>query len=230
MASRYVFDPPAWPALPVAGSELLFPVRRIYCVGRNYAAHAREMGHDPDREPPFFFMKPADAVVPLGGEVRYPPATANLHHEIELVAAVGRGGAEIPIESALAHVCGYAIGVDLTRRDLQDEAKRLRRPWDMSKGFDQSAPCSALHPAERIGHPAQGAIRLAVNGTVRQSGDLAQMIWSTAEIVSHLSGLVRLEPGDLIMTGTPDGVGPVARGDRVEGEAAGVDRIGFVLI
>lgn len=213
------------PSLPVAGSEQRFPVRRIYCVGRNYAAHAREMGADPDREPPFFFTKPADAVVTGDGEVAYPPATENLHFEIELVAAIGKGGADIPVERALDHVFGYGVGIDLTRRDLQNEAKQMRRPWDMSKGFDQSAPCTALHPVSAIGHPDKGRISLSVDGETRQDGDVADMIWKTAEVIAYLSGLVRLEPGDLIMTGTPEGVGAVERGQTMVGAVEGVDKL-----
>lgn len=213
------------PTLPVAGSAQRFPVRRIYCVGRNYAAHAREMGADPDREPPFFFTKPADAVVAGGGDVAYPPATGSLHFEIELVAAIGKPGADIPVERALDHVFGYGLGIDLTRRDLQNEAKQMRRPWDMSKGFDQSAPCTALHPVSEVGHPTSGRIALSVDGAAKQDADISQMIWSTAEIVSYLSGLVRLVPGDLIMTGTPEGVGPVERGQTMVGELADIDRL-----
>jgi len=213
------------PSLPVAGSEQRFPVRRIYCVGRNYAAHAREMGADPDREPPFFFTKPADAVVAGDGDVAYPPATENLHFEIELVAAIGKGGADIPVERALDHVFGYGVGIDLTRRDLQNEAKQMRRPWDMSKGFDQSAPCTALHPVSAIGHPDKGRISLSVDGETKQDGDVGDMIWNTAEVIAYLSGLVRLEPGDLIMTGTPEGVGAVARGQTMVGAVEGVDKL-----
>jgi fumarylpyruvate hydrolase len=203
------------------------PVRRIYCVGRNYAAHAREMGSDPDREPPFFFMKPADAIVPSGSTIPFPPATANLQHEIELVVVIGRGGSAIVPAAALDHVYGYAVGLDMTRRDLQNEAKRTGRPWDMGKGFDQSAPCSAVRPASRIGHPAKGAIWVKVNGQMRQSGDLAQQIWSVPETIACLSGLVTLAPGDLVFTGTPDGVGPVQPGDRLEG---GIDGIGDLVV
>ena len=209
------------PELPVAGSSETFPIRRIFCVGRNYAAHAREMGADPDREPPFFFMKPADAVVPLGGKVPYPPATNDLHHEIELVAAIGVAGRDIPTERALDHVFGY--GVDLTRRDLQGEAKKAGRPWDMGKGFDHSAPCSAIHPAAKIGHPEKGAIWLKVNGQDRQKGDLADLIWSVPETIAYLSGLVGLAPGDLIYTGTPEGVGAIKVGDTLHGHVDGVD-------
>jgi fumarylpyruvate hydrolase len=211
----------------VEGTGLVVPVRRIYCVGRNYAAHAREMGSDPDREPPFFFMKPADAIVPSGSTIPFPPATANLQHEIELVVVIGRGGSAIVPAAALDHVYGYAVGLDMTRRDLQNEAKRTGRPWDMGKGFDQSAPCSAVRPASRIGHPAKGAIWVKVNGQMRQSGDLAQQIWSVPETIACLSGLVTLAPGDLVFTGTPDGVGPVQPGDRLEG---GIDGIGDLVV
>ena len=210
--------------MPVAGGGV-FPVRRIFCVGRNYAAHAREMGSDPNREPPFFFTKPADAVVPGGEETPYPTSTANLHHEMELVVAIGKGGAEVAAAEALDLVFGYAAGLDLTRRDLQDEAKATRRPWDMSKGFDASAPIGEIVPATQAGHPAEGPITLKVNGEMRQRGDLADQIWPVPEIIAALSKLVRLAPGDLIFTGTPDGVGALHRGDVLEGEIAGV---GFV--
>jgi fumarylpyruvate hydrolase len=218
----YVLPLQPQPALPVAGSDALFPVRRIYCVGRNYAAHAREMGHDPDREPPFFFLKPADALVQDGGVSPYPPATSDLHHEIELVVAVGTGGRDIPEARALDHVWGYAVGVDLTRRDLQAEAKKLGRPWDMGKGFDHSAPCSAIVPAARIGHPSKGAITLTVNGRPRQSADISQLIWSVPEVIAHLSRMVELFPGDLIYTGTPEGVAACEKGDVLKGHVDGV--------
>ncbi len=215
---------PLWPqpALPVAGTDQTFPVRRIYCVGRNYAAHAREMGHDPDREPPFFFMKPADTIVQNGGVMPYPPATKDMHHEIELVVAIGTGGRDIPAASALDHVFGYAVGLDMTRRDLQGEAKKAGRPWDMGKGFDHSAPCSALVPAATIGHPTKAAIWLKVNGQVRQSADVADLIWNIPDTIAYLSGLVELFPGDLIFTGTPEGVAACGRGDVLEGHVAGV--------
>ena len=222
MSVTYVVAPPEIPTLPVVGLEGVFPIRRVFCVGRNYAAHAREMGSDPDREPPFFFMKPADAVVPSGAVVPYPPATRDLQHEIELVVAIGEGGRDIPAAAALRHVYGYAVGLDLTRRDLQGEAKKTGRPWDMGKGFDASAPCSAVAPAARIGHPAAGAIWLKVNGRMRQSGDLAMQIWSVPETIACLSGLVGLAAGDLIFTGTPEGVAAVVAGDRLEGHVDGV--------
>ncbi|HZH25825.1 MAG TPA: fumarylacetoacetate hydrolase family protein [Azospirillaceae bacterium] len=215
---------PLWaqPALPVRGADALFPVRRIYCVGRNYAAHAREMGHDPAREPPFFFQKPADALVQDGGFMPYPPATRDLHHEIELVVALHKGGANIPADKALEHVFGYAVGLDMTRRDLQGEAKKAGRPWDMGKGFDHSAPCSAVVPAAVAGHPSSGRISLSVNGQTRQDGDIADMIWSVPETIVYLSGLVELMPGDLIFTGTPEGVAACARGDVLEGRIDGI--------
>ena len=221
----YVIPAPPVVTLPVEGDERRFPVRRVFCVGRNYAAHAREMGHDPDREPPFFFTKPADALVPGGGTVPYPPATKDLHHEVELVVALGKGGADIPAAQALDHVFGYAVGIDLTRRDLQAEAKELRRPWDMGKAFDRSAPISALRATARIGHPESNPIRLEVNGQVRQASTLAHHIWSVAETIAYLSGLVELAPGDLIFMGTPEGVAAVQRGDVMEASIDGVGEL-----
>ncbi|CAK0770342.1 fumarylpyruvate hydrolase [Azospirillaceae bacterium] len=213
----------------VSGVSDLFPVRRIFCVGRNYAAHAREMGADPNREPPFFFTKPADAIVPNDGIVPYPPATKDLQHEVELVVALGHGGRNIPTTNALENVFGYSVGLDMTRRDLQAAAKKVGHPWDMAKGFDHSAPCAALQPVSAIGHPKSGAITLAVNGALRQKGDLADMIWSVAETIASLSQLVALEPGDLIYTGTPEGVGPVVPGDRLEGCVEGVGVINITI-
>jgi len=218
----YIFPSPDVAALPIMGSESLVPVHRIYCVGRNYAEHAREMGSDPDREPPFFFTKPADAIVQNGATIPYPPATKNLHYEIELVAVIGKGGAGIAAAHALEHVYGYAVGLDMTRRDLQNEAKKTGRPWDMGKGFDQSAPCSAVQPASRIGHPSRGAIWLKLNGQVKQSSDLGRQIWKVEETIAYLSGLVTLAPGDLIFTGTPENVGACVAGDRLEGHIDGV--------
>ncbi len=215
--------PPAPPVtLPVDGTDAAFPVLRVFCVGRNYAEHAVEMGHDPDREPPFFFMKPAVAVVPNGGRLPFPAATDDLHHEVELVVALRSGGADIAVEEALGRVFGYAIGLDMTRRDLQAEAKEMGRPWDMGKGFDRSAPIGSLRRADEIGHPDAGAIWLRVNGEVRQEGDLAQQIWKVPETIAYLSTLVELRPGDLIMTGTPKGVGRVVAGDVLEGHIDGV--------
>lgn len=216
-------------ALPIQGTADLFPVRRVYCVGRNYAAHAREMGADPTREPPFFFMKPADAlqIVPDGETVThpYPPRTANYHHEVELVVALGRGGRDIPAGSALDHVYGYAVGLDMTRRDLQDEAKSLRRPWELGKAADASGPVGVLRPAALIGHPSRGAITLTVDGEPRQSGDLSDMIWSVAEQIAYLSAFFALEPGDVIFAGTPEGVGAVARGQTMVAAIEGVGEI-----
>lgn len=198
----------------------------MFCVGRNYADHSREMGHDPDREPPFFFMKPADAVVPCAPNdvtsIAYPPQTNNLHHEVELAVAIGATTTAVPPADALAGVWGYGVAIDLTRRDLQDDAKALRRPWDLSKGFDESAPISELVPVADIGHPGSGRIRLELDGAPRQDGDLAQQIWDVAEIISTLSHSVVLHPGDLILTGTPAGVGPIERGATVTASIDGV--------
>ncbi|RYE08614.1 MAG: FAA hydrolase family protein [Hyphomicrobiales bacterium] len=224
----YVIAPHAIIAVPVAGGGL-FPVRRIFCVGRNYAEHAREMGHDPEREPPFFFTKPADALVLSGADTPYPRQTADLHHEIELVVAIGRDGADIAAADALGHVWGYAAGIDLTRRDLQAVAKKLARPWDMAKAFDHSAPLGELAPASRIGHPTSGRIALTVNGEMRQEGDLKDLIWSVAESVAYLSTFVTLRAGDLLFTGTPAGVAAVSRGDRLEGVIDGVGTIGTTI-
>ncbi len=222
--AAFLFDPPAVVAVPVEGEGAAFPVRRILCVGRNYAAHRREMGGD-ERDPPFFFAKPADAIVPPGGPVAYPPRTANLHHEIELVAALSGGGADVSPERALDLVFGYAVGVDLTRRDLQNAAKDKGQPWEAGKAFDGSAPVSAIR--RWSGPPPQGRIAVSVNGEVRQQGVVAEMIWSVAEVISEASKLWRLAPGDLIFTGTPEGVGPLSRGDRVAGEVEGVGRLDF---
>ncbi len=224
VSSAFVIPPPPAASVPVAGGGV-FPVRRIFCVGRNYAAHAREMGGDPDREKPFFFAKPADAVLTGGADMPYPPATTLLHHEMELVVALGGGGADIDAADALRHVWGYAAGLDMTRRDLQNAAKREGKPWDMSKGFDHSAPIGALVPAVRLPDPTRGRIALTVNGTLRQESDLSNLIWSVAETISFLSGLVRLAPGDLIFTGTPEGVAAVQRGDLLEGVVEGVGTV-----
>ncbi len=221
----YAVAAPAQPALPVVGAAALFPVRRIYCVGRNYAAHAREMGHDPDREQPFFFHKSADSILLSGGEFPYPPASSDVHHEIELVVALGLGGVDIAADRALDHVFGYGVGLDMTRRDLQGEAKKAGRPWAVGKAFDHAAPCSAIAPAQAIGHPREGRIWLDVNGSARQEGDLGQLIWSVAEIIAHLSRLFALAPGDLIYTGTPAGVGAIERGDVMRG---GIEKVGEI--
>ncbi|MEM6460711.1 MAG: fumarylacetoacetate hydrolase family protein [Pseudomonadota bacterium] len=226
----YLFPPAPIPTVSIASSDDLVPVRRIFCVGRNYAAHAREMGRDPDREPPFFFTKPADAVVMDGATVAYPPQTENFHHEAELVAVIGEAGRNIAEAQSLAHVWGYAVGNDLTRRDLQLAARELGRPWDMGKAFDSSAVVGPVHPASKIGHPDKGFIRLTVNGEVRQDADLSEQIWSVPEIVSILSHSIALQPGDLIMTGTPAGVGPLTEGDMcvvaIEGLGAITTTIG----
>ena len=221
----FVLEPPALPSVAVAGRAERFAVRRILCVGRNYAAHAREMGKDPGREPPFFFTKPADAVVEDGASIPYPPATADLHFEGELVVALGAGGRDVPEAAALDLVWGYAVGNDLTRRDLQAEAKAMGRPWDLAKGFDLSAPIGAIRPVAEVGHPARGRLVTRVNGAVRQDGDLAEMIWAVPEIISFLSRSVALRPGDLVMTGTPAGVGALVPGDVCEVEIDGIGRL-----
>ena len=226
--TSYVIAPAPLPAVPVRGGGL-FPVRRGFCVGRNYADHAREMGHDPVREAPFFFMKPADTLLVGGADMPYPPQTADLHHEMELVAALGSGGTDIAAAHALAHVWGYAAGLDMTRRDIQAEAKKAGRPWDMGKGFDAGAPIGELIPAAGV-DPTRGAIELRVNGVVRQSGDLSQLIWSLAETIAILSTYVTLAAGDLIYTGTPAGVAAVRRGDMLEGSVAGVGTVRTMIV
>ena len=224
----FVLPPAAVPSVAVAGSSARFAVRRIFCVGRNYAEHAREMGHDPNAEAPFFFTKPADAVVDSGAALPYPTATTDLHHEAELVVALGKGGRDVTEDQALALIWGYAAGNDLTRRDLQAEAKAARRPWDMAKGFDNSAVVGALRPADQ-GVPA-GRIRCLVDGRVTQDADLAEMIWPVSGIVAHLSRLVALQPGDLIFTGTPAGVGPIARGQTCEVQIDGLQPARVTLL
>lgn len=221
----YVFVPEPVPTIPVAGSDKLFPVRRIYCVGRNFADHAIEMGHDPDKEPPFFFQKNPDSIVPPGKDFPYPTETSDVHHEIELVVALKSGGTDIPLDKALDCVFGYGVGLDMTRRDLQGQAKKMGRPWETGKSFEASAPCSAIHPVSEVGHPTQGTIRVAVNGETRQEGDLNQMIWKVPEMISYLSRLFELRPGDVIFAGTPAGVGAVVRGDVMTGHVEGVDDI-----
>ena len=225
--TSYVLPPPAVVSVPVVGSTERFPVARILCVGRNYEAHAREMGKDPTRDKPFFFMKPADAIVPDGASVPYPPLTSNFHYEIELVLAIGKGGRNIAEENALDHIWGYAVGIDLTRRDLQQVAKDNGHPWEWGKAFDQSAPMAAIHPASKVGHISKGRIWLSVNGTVKQDQDIADLIWSIPEIVSICSKSMELKPGDLIMTGTPSGVGSIKPGDKVVG---GIDGLGEIAI
>jgi len=218
----YLFAPPQIVTLPVRGATEAFPVHRIYCVGRNYAAHAVEMGHDPDKEAPFFFQKNPDNLIPGGGTFPYPSASSDVHHEIEMVVALSGGGTNIPVDEALQHVFGYAVGLDMTRRDLQGEAKKAGRPWEVGKAFDNSAPCGEIIPANEIGHPDHGAIWLKINGETRQEGDLNQLIWKVPEMISYLSGLFTLAPGDLIFSGTPSGVGPVQRGDSLQGHVDGI--------
>ncbi len=225
----YVFPPPPQPAVRIRGEVALFPVRRIFCVGRNYAAHAREMGGDPTREEPFYFTKPADAVVASGATIPYPPGTENFHHEMELVIALGKPAFRVAPEQALAAVYGYACGLDMTRRDLQFAARDKGRPWDFGKAFDNSAVISDIVRAADCGHPAAGAIRLSVNGSERQSSDLADMIWAVPDIIAHLSRFYRLQPGDLIYTGTPEGVGPVKPGDSLDGSIAGIGEISLTI-
>lgn len=227
-AAGYVIDPAAIPGIPVAGTERLFPVRRVYCVGRNYAAHAVEMGHDPDREPPFFFQKNPDDLS-AGGRFPYPPASGDVHHEIEMMVALKSGGRDIAPAAALDCVYGYGVALDMTRRDLQAKAKEMGRPWEVGKAFAASAPCSPLVPADAAGHPDKGAIWLDVNGERRQTGDLNQMIWKVPEMISHLSGLFTLSPGDIILSGTPAGVGPVRRGDVLKGHIDGVGELEVVV-
>lgn len=226
---RYVFPPAPPVSVPVTGSDARFPVRRVYCVGQNYADHAAEMGAD-GRNPPFFFSKPSDALVPGGGDVPFPPATSNLQHEVELVVALAGGGADIEPSQALEWVYGYAVGLDLTRRDLQLAAKEKGQPWDMGKGFDHGAPITAIQPVSIVGHPAHGAIWLKVNGQPRQNGDLEQMSWEVAEVIAKLSTYVTLAPGDLIFTGTPAGVSKIVRGDVLEAGVTGVGELTVRLI
>jgi len=227
--TSFVFAPSVIPSLAVQGSTSRFPIRRVLCVGRNYSEHAREMGHDPDREPPFFFAKPNDAVVPAEGLIPYPPLTSELHHEVELVVAIGTGGFEIAADDALSHVWGYGVGIDLTRRDIQALAKKMGRPWDWAKGFDASAPCSALQPVTAVGHPDSGAIWLKVNGEERQRGDLQDQIWSVSDIISYASRSIILSPGDLIFTGTPAGVGSLSPGDHISAGVEGIASLSFTI-
>jgi fumarylpyruvate hydrolase len=225
---KYAVAPAPVHTLAVAGKDEQFPVNRIFCVGRNYAAHAREMGKDPEREAPFFFMKPACAAVQAGETpvtIPYPPKTGNFHHEIELVVAIGKGGVNIPVEKALEHVYGYAVGLDMTRRDLQLEARDKGRPWEFGKSFAKSAPIGPLHRAEDIGHLRSAAISLTVNGASRQSSDIEKLIWSVAESIAYLSEYETIEPGDIIMTGTPEGVNAVQPGDEMRGAITGLGEI-----
>ena len=214
------------PSLPVVGEAGVFPVRRIWCVGRNYLEHIREMGND-ERDPPFFFAKHADMLAPEGAVIPYPPLTQDLHHEVELVVALKSGGLYIPTDKALDHVYGYAVGIDLTRRDLQLASRKMQRPWEVGKSFDHSAPCSAIQPAAKIGHPAKGKIWLSVNGAEKQTGDLSELIWNVPEIIWKLSQQVELAAGDIIMTGTPAGVAALVAGDNIE---CGVDGVGTLKV
>jgi fumarylpyruvate hydrolase len=225
----YVFPPAPQPAVPVRGEAALFPVRRIFCVGRNYAAHAREMGGDPSREPPFYFTKPADAVLLSGGVMPYPPGTSNLHHEMELVVALGRPAFKVTKDAALGAVFGYACGLDMTRRDLQGQMKDKGRPWDIGKAFDHSAVVSEIVRADETGVLHKGAVTLSVNGQERQRGDLSDMIWNVPEIIADLSRFFHLLPGDLIYTGTPEGVGAVVPGDRIEGRIEGLGSLSLTI-
>jgi fumarylpyruvate hydrolase len=225
-ASNFVIPALQQPSLPVTGEAGVFPVRRIWCVGRNYLEHIREMGND-ERDPPFFFAKHADMLAPEGAVIPYPQLTKDLHHEVELVVAMKSGGINIPLEKALDHVYGYAVGIDLTRRDLQQASRKKERPWEIGKSFDQSAPCSALQPASKIGHPSKGKIWLSVNGTERQKGDLSELIWSVPEIIWKLSQQVEIGAGDIILTGTPAGVAALAPGDKI---ACGVDGVGTLNV
>lgn len=222
--SRYVIPRPPQPVIVVSGSDKFFPVRRIWCVGRNYVEHIREMGQD-ERAPPFYFAKPADAIVPDGATVPYPPLTKDMHHEVELVVALKSGGRNVKLEKALDTIYGYGVGIDLTRRDLQIASRDQKRPWEIGKAFDGSAPCGPLKPASEIGHPKKGRIALKVNGKVRQDGDLEQMIWNVPEVIANLSEQVELAAGDIIMTGTPAGVAATVPGDKLECEIVGVGKL-----
>jgi fumarylpyruvate hydrolase len=224
----YAFTPAPQPTLPIKGSDQLFPIHRIYCVGRNYAEHTREMGGD-TKDPPFFFQKNADNVV-TDGKFPYPPSTSNLHFEVELVVGLKSGGVNIKAADALKHIFGYAVGIDMTRRDLQDAAKKLARPWEVAKAFEKSAPCTALVPAQHVESPAKGAIWLEVNGERRQSGDLGQMIWDVPHQIEFLSGLFELRAGDLIFTGTPAGVSATKKGDRLKGHIQGIGDLDVVVV
>lgn len=226
----FAFPPAPVPTIPVAGSDKQFPVRRIYCVGRNFADHAIEMGHDPDKEPPFFFQKNPDSIVPPGGDFPYPTESSDVHHEIELVVALSKGGTDIPADKALDCVFGYGVGLDMTRRDLQAVSKKMGRPWETGKSFEASAPCSAIHPVSETGHPTDGEISVQVNGETRQTGDLNQMIWKVPEMIAYLSRLFELRPGDVIFAGTPAGVSAVVRGDVITGHVAGVAEITVTVV
>ena len=224
--TQYAIETPPVVALPVAGQDTVFPVRRIYCIGRNYAAHAIEMGHDPDREDPFFFQKNPDNLDP-SGTFPYPPHSSDVHHEAEMLVALKTGGRNIPVDAALDHVFGYGLALDMTRRDLQGQAKKAGRPWEIGKAFEQSAPCGPVHPVSEVGHPDEGRVELKVNGEVRQEGDLNQMIWKVPEMISYLSEYFELAPGDVILSGTPSGVGPVSKGDTME---ISIDGLGSLTV
>lgn len=227
--SEYLFEPAPPVSVEIDGTDERFPVNRIFCVGRNYAAHVREMGFDPDREEPCYFTKSALSIALSGSEIPYPPATQNYHHEIELVVAIGRPGFQLAVGDALSVVFGYACGLDMTRRDLQVASRESMGPWDIGKDFENSAVIGRIRTSDEIGHPASGRIQLSVNGELRQDSDLANLIWSVPEIIAHLSRLYRLEPGDLIYTGTPDGVGPVERGDHITGSVAAAGEITLTI-
>lgn len=224
--TQYAIETPPVVALPVAGQDTMFPVRRIYCIGRNYAAHAIEMGHDPDREDPFFFQKNPNNLS-TSDAFPYPPHTSDVHHEAEMLVALKTGGTNIPVSSALDHVFGYGLALDMTRRDLQGIAKKAGRPWEIGKAFEQSAPCGPIHTVEEVGHLDQGRVELKVNGEVRQEGDLNQMIWKVPEMISYLSEYFELAPGDVILSGTPSGVGPVVKGDTME---LSIDGLGSLTV
>jgi fumarylpyruvate hydrolase len=222
----YAIDTPPVVALPIAGSDALFPLRRVYCIGRNYAAHAIEMGHDPDREDPFFFQKNPDNLDP-SGTFPYPPQSSDVHHEIEMLVALKSGGTNIAVEAALDHVFGYGLALDMTRRDLQGIAKKAGRPWEIGKAFERSAPCGPVHPVSKVGHPDEGRVALTVNGELRQEGDLNQMIWKVPEMISYLSEYFELAAGDVILSGTPSGVGPVSTGDTL---VVAIDGLGEMTV
>ena len=228
--TKYVFSPAPVVSLPIVGQDEQFPVHRVYCVGRNYAEHAIEMGHDPDKEPPFFFQKNPDNLLVGLSEFPYPPLSSDVHHEIELVVALDKGGSNIAIEDAMNHVFGFATGLDMTRRDLQGQAKKMGRPWEIGKAFEHSAPCGPIITIQQTGKLDQGNVTLEINGEVRQSGNLNQLIWKIPEVISYLSALFELQPGDLIMTGTPAGVGPVKKGDQLKGSIEGVGVLEITVV
>ncbi|MBX2855586.1 MAG: fumarylacetoacetate hydrolase family protein [Rhodobacteraceae bacterium] len=227
--TSYVIETPTTPTLPVTGTDAVFPIRRVYCIGRNYAAHTIEMGGDPDREPPFFFQKNPDNI-DASGEFPYPVKSSDVHHELEMLVALKSGGVNIPIDQALDHVFGYAVCLDMTRRDLQGEAKELRRPWEIGKAFERSAPCGPISPAANIGHPSDGLVELTVNGAAKQTGDLNQMIWKVPEMISYLSDYFELGAGDVIMSGTPSGVAAVEKGDVMEASIAHVGKLRVTVV